>query len=158
MATTPPQETMDDTWQTQGDTAARQQAYQGLDPDAPLDVPSRPHSVIGRGPAPNQFAATAVTGSVHDANRFRDGAPARFTLDQPPFWDGRDPEKQADPFLKLLQAWLLTTQTLKTQRGILILQAVKDDLRLIINELDMEDLTHEDSGQKVFEHVKATYK
>ena len=31
--------------------------------------------------------------------------------DRPPVWDGKDPEKQARPYVKLLKIWLHTTKS-----------------------------------------------
>ena len=38
-----------------------------------------------------------------------------------------------------------------------ILHYASDDLKVIINELDIEQLTAEDSGETVLKHVQATY-
>eukprot|EP00971_Amphidinium_carterae_P098496 1947929-Amphidinium_carterae.2 len=51
--------------------------------------------------------------------------------------------------------WLLTTRTPMTQRGLVLLQAAKGDLRLLINELSLEVLTKENGGQAVLAHVKS---
>ena len=45
----------------------------------------------------------------------------RIIHDVPPTWDGKDPDNQAEPYLKLLSGWLNTTRTLKTQRGMTVL-------------------------------------
>lgn len=88
----------------------------------------------------------------------REGNPPRFTLDNPPWWDGKNPEQQAEPFLKLLTAWLTTTRTLQRQQGVLILQAVTGDLKVLVNELDLDALTSENGGQRVFDLIRAAYK
>ena len=75
-----------------------------------------------------------------------DDTPHRVVNDVPPIWDGRNPEKQTEPYLKLLEGWLSTTRTLKRQQGMIIMQYARDDLRLIINELDIQALTSEESG------------
>ena len=75
----------------------------------------------------------------------------------PPVWDGKDPDNQAEPYLKLLSGWLNTTRTMKTQRGMTILHHSHGDLKLLVNELDIDILTSEDSGQTVFDHIKINY-
>ena len=101
---------------------------------------------------PPQFGQPTRTYAQHDE-------PAHKVVnDAPPVWDGRNPEKQTEPYLKLLEGWLSTTRTLKRQQGMTIMQFARDDLRLIINELDITTLTSEDSGRIVFEHIKENYK
>ena len=56
----------------------------------------------------------------------------RIIHDVPPTWDGKDPDNQAEPFLKLLSGWLTTTRTQKMQRGMTILHYASGDLKLII--------------------------
>ncbi len=46
----------------------------------------------------------------------------RIIHDSPPSWEGKHPEKQAEPYLKLLAGWLATTKTARTQRGLVLLQ------------------------------------
>jgi len=75
-----------------------------------------------------------------------------------PFWDGKDPDNQADPYLKLLRGWLQTTRTQKTQAGMTILHYAYGDLKILINELDIDELTSATSGETVFKHVLNTYK
>ena len=86
-----------------------------------------------------------------------DRQPPKFIHDNPPTWDGRDPDKQLEPYLKLLEGWIATTRTLKKQRGMVILNYAQGDLRLIINELDVAVLTAEDGDRKVLDHVKESY-
>ena len=81
----------------------------------------------------------------------------RIIHDVPPTWDGHDPDNQAEPYLKLLSGWINTTRTLKTQRGMTILHYAAGDLKLIINELDVDTLTSEQGGQSVYDHVKDAY-
>ena len=45
-----------------------------------------------------------------------EGPPARIVHDSPPVWNGTKAEDQAEPYLKLLQGWLATTRTIKTQQ------------------------------------------
>ena len=78
-----------------------------------------------------------------------EGPPARIVHDVPPVWNGKNPETQAEPYLKLLGAWLATTRALKTQQGLAILHHSDGDLKVLINELDLDTLTAEDSGQAV---------
>ena len=61
--------------------------------------------------------------------------------DEPPTWDGRDPHNQAEPYLLRLSKWLYTTNALRTQRGMIIMQYAAGDLKRVINELDLDILT-----------------
>ena len=83
--------------------------------------------------------------------------PQRIVHDVPPTWDGKDPDEQAEPFLKLLEGWLSTTRTQRTQRGMVILQYAQGDLKLIVNELDIAVLTSETSGEKCLAHIRESY-
>ncbi len=56
----------------------------------------------------------------------------RILHDSPPSCDGKIPEKQAEPYLKLLAGWLAITKTLRTQRGLVLLQYSDGDLKLLI--------------------------
>ena len=47
--------------------------------------------------------------------------------------------------------------SLKKQRGIVILNYAQADLRLIINELDVDVLTAEDGDRRVLNNVKESY-
>ena len=87
-----------------------------------------------------------------------DRLPPRAIHDNPPVWDGRDPDKQLEAYLKLLEGWIATTRTLKRQRGMVILNYAQGDLRLIINELDVADLTAEDGDRRVLDHVRGRAK
>ena len=75
--------------------------------------------------------------------------------DNPPTWNGDHPEKELEPYLKLLEGWLMTTRTLKTQQGMTIFNHATGDLRLVINELPIEQLCAEDSGTVVRKHIRA---
>ena len=86
-----------------------------------------------------------------------EGPPARIVHDSPPVWNGTKPETQSEPYLKLLQGWLSTTRTQKSQQGMTILQYSDGDLKVLINELDIATLTSEESGQRVFDHIKEQY-
>ena len=81
----------------------------------------------------------------------------RIIHDVPPVWDGKDPDNEAEPFLKLLDGWLATTRTLKTQRGMTILHYSSGDLKTLINELSVDDLTSDESGLLVRKHVYNNY-
>ena len=108
---------------------------------------------MGQGETPQHTPAFAqVSLPVQDG-----GTAQRIIHDMPPVWDGKDPYNQAEPYLKLLSGWLNTTRTLKTQRGMTILHYSHGDLKLIINELDVETLTSEDSGNIVFKHINKSY-
>jgi hypothetical protein len=41
----------------------------------------------------------------------------RVIHDEPPEWDGQDPGKNLEPYLKQMTGWLMTTATLPKQRG-----------------------------------------
>ena len=86
------------------------------------------------------------------------GVSQRIIHDVPPVWDGKDPDNQAEPYLKLLRGWLSTTRTLKTQAGMTILHYACGDLKILINELDVDTLTHPDSGTIVYKHVYNNFK
>ena len=86
------------------------------------------------------------------------GMSQRIIHDVPPVWDGKDPDNQAEPYLKLLRGWLSTTRTLKTQAGMTILHYACGDLKILINELDVDTLTHPDSGTIVYKHVYNNFK
>ena len=40
--------------------------------------------------------------------------PQRIIHDVAPSWGGNDPEKELEPYLRLLKGWLFTTRALKT--------------------------------------------
>ncbi len=86
------------------------------------------------------------------------GTSQRIIHDVPPVWDGKDPDNQAEPYLKLLRGWLQTTRTQRTQAGMTILHYAYGDLKILINELDIDELTSATSGETVFKHVLNTYK
>jgi hypothetical protein len=77
--------------------------------------------------------------------------------DTPPRWDGKSPESQLEPYLKLLQAWLATTTTMKSQRGMVILNHASGDLRIVINNFDLATLTSETSGEAVVKHLSEQF-
>ena len=74
-----------------------------------------------------------------------------------PEWDGMDPHKNLEPYLKLLKGWLLTTVTIPSQRGLIIMNYTKGDLRRLLDNLDMEQLTHQDSGEKTYNYIEKEY-
>ena len=81
----------------------------------------------------------------------------RMINDYPPVWDGKDPLQMLEPYLKELQAWMVTTCVPKAQQGLNILTKCTGDLRILVNELDIEVLTSENSGSIVFEKIKNAY-
>ena len=105
-------------------------------------------------PARKQFAG-AVTHP--GAGTYEGNNPRKMMHDAPPEWDGLDPQKNLEPYLKLLQGWLITTATLPQQRGLIIMNYAKGDLRRLLDNLDIEELTHQDSGQRTFDFVKGEY-
>ena len=116
-------------------------------------IPPQPSGSSGNGGG--EAGVYPVANGVSGAS---DEPPAqRIIHDVPPVWDGKDPDNQAEPYLKLLAGWLATTRTMRTQRGMTILHYASGDLKLIINELDVEALTADDGGQKVLDHVKEAF-
>eukprot|EP00971_Amphidinium_carterae_P200414 3977026-Amphidinium_carterae.1 len=81
---------------------------------------------------------------------------SKYSLDAPS-WDGKNPEVHIEPYLKSLRGWLLTTRTPKQQQGLLLLSSAKDDLKLIINELSLDDLTQPDGGERVYQLINNTF-
>ena len=86
-----------------------------------------------------------------------DHTPHRFIHDVPPPWDGQQPEAQLEPYVKLLEGWLATTRSQKSQRGMTILHYAGGDLKLIIHELEISELTQDDGGKKVLEYVRSSF-
>ena len=87
------------------------------------------------------------------------GAPAtaadtnsqRYVQDTPPIWNGAEPERELEPYLKLLEGWLTTTRVAKAQQGMMILQYAQGDLKLLINELTVQELTQESAGHDILD-------
>ena len=84
---------------------------------------------------PNVVPGESSAGPVAQvyAERATEQPTQRIIHDVPPVWDGKDPDSQAEPYLKLLDGWLATTRTLNTQQGMTILHYAAGDLKLIIN-------------------------
>ena len=103
---------------------------------------------------------TYAGGGAGNEHAHRDGPVQRFALDNPPVWDGKHPDTQAEPYFKKLRGWLLTSRTLKTQQGMQILSACSagSDLEVIVNELTLETLTQQNGGRIVYEHIYSAYK
>ena len=95
-----------------------------------------------------------MTGAVHSQG---EAPPQRIIHDIPPVWDGKDPEHQLEPYLKTLRGWLMTTRTLKSQAGMTILNFAQGDLKIIINELEIEEFCDDDSGNVVLKHIIHSY-
>ena len=66
---------------------------------------------------------TYAGGGAQPEHAHRDGPVQRFALDNPPSWDGKHPEAQAEPYFKKLKGWLMTSRTLKSQQGLQILSS-----------------------------------
>ena len=111
-----------------------------------LAVPVVPVSGFGR---PSVYAGGGPTGEQ------REGPAPKFVLDNPPQWDGKDPQTQAEPYFKKLQGWLLTSRTLNTQQGLQFLCscAPGSDLELILNELPLTTIIQENYGKIVCDHI-----
>eukprot|EP00971_Amphidinium_carterae_P190729 3784927-Amphidinium_carterae.1 len=89
-------------------------------------------------------------------NSTRNEESSRYSLDAPS-WDGRSPEVSIEPYLKSLRGWLVTTKTPKQQQGLILLNAAKDDLKLIINELTLDELTDTNGGERIYQLVQSTF-
>ena len=133
--------------------------YEGDDPwsSGPSQAPRPNNQSQGSSPATSQRPAGGRIGTYAVGLSQQEPPPQRIIHDIPPTWDGTKPETDLEPFLKLLRGWLTTTRTQKTQAGMTILHYAHGDLKLVINELDIEDLTAEDSGERVFKHVQRSY-
>ena len=70
----------------------------------------------GTTPPRGQFTG-AVT---HPGPGAYEGNLRKMMHDVPPEWDGMDPQKNLEPYLKLLQGWLVTTATIPQQRGLIL--------------------------------------
>ena len=104
-----------------------------------------------REPQRNASSAFAVGTAIHEA-------PAqRIIHDIPPVWNGDNPAEQLEPYVKLMKMWLTTSRTLKAQQGMIILQHATGDLRVIINEIDIDTLTSASSGELVLKHIQLQY-
>ncbi len=126
--------------------------HEGMDPLAHMATsPDAP------GPGASSSAAQEVAPTYTMATPTVEPPAQRIIHDVPPVWDGADPDGQAEPYLKLLAGWLATTRTLKTQRGMTILHYSHGDLKLLINELSVDQLTAEDGGMTVRKHVHNNY-
>ena len=130
----------------------------GRSPAQPWGLALPASSVTDGGQARN-YAGGGHAGPAPE-HAHREGPVQRFALDNPPVWDGKHPETQAEPYFKKLKGWLMTSRTLKTQQGMQILSACSagSDLELIVNELHIDTLTRDDGGKVVYEHIYAAYK
>ena len=80
-----------------------------------LDMEPEQANIIAPAADRRQFAG-AVT---HPGPGTYEGNPRKMMHDVPPEWDGMDPQKNLEPYLKLLQGWLATTATIPHQRGLI---------------------------------------
>ena len=104
--------------------------------------------------APQQFTGTVTHPGP---GTYEDRGPRKMMHDVPPEWDGLDPYRNLEPYLKLLKGWLITTATLPQQRGMIIMNYAKGDLKRLLDNLDLEALTARESGETVFDFVKSEY-
>ena len=141
--------------------------------DDPFQVPGSDPWNTDRSPtAPPGASATAdddAAAAEASRNRgrsraFATGAPTRdlpppirVIHDNPPSWSGDNPDKELEPYLKMLRGWLITTRTLKAQQGMTIFNHATGDLNLIINELETDVLFAEDSGEVVYKHIQTSF-
>ena len=77
--------------------------------------------------------------------------------DIPPTWDGTKPETQLEPYLKALRGWMLTTRTLKAQRGYVIVQYVQGELKQLLNYFDLDTLFSENGAEHCFNRILKHY-
>ena len=99
----------------------------------------------------------AVTHAQPRQDERTDWVPKKTIHDLPPTWEGKDPHTQLEPYIKLLRIWMNTTGTLRSQRGVTIMQYASGDWKAIINELDIDDLTAKDSGDRVIKLIEKEY-
>ena len=104
----------------------------------PLQEEDPWNSTSGYTPPPSGQFTGAVT---HPGPGTYDGGgnPRKMMHDVPPEWDGLDPQKNLEPYLKLLQGWLATTATIPHQRGLIIMNYAKGDLRRLLDNLEIEN-------------------
>ena len=74
--------------------------------------------------------------------------------DNPPTWDGANPETEARIFLKVFRAWIVTTKVPGNQLASLCLRQWTGARRSIINNMEDEDLYHTESGQKLHDAIQ----
>jgi hypothetical protein len=114
-----------------------------------LDSPSR---------RPPAYRPSFIGTGARSSPGVNESQPRRSTYhDLPPDWDGLEPQKFLEPYLKLLHGWLLTTNVNPKQQGLLIMQYAAGELRQLLDNLDLEELTQEDSGMKTLEYIKKQY-
>ena len=132
----------EDPWQADGDPWAQREDSDQERPRPPQEAQAR----SSREDPPGGVYTTVRRDNVEPP-------PQRIIHDIPPVWNGKNPDTQAEPYLKLLAGWNVTTRTQKTQRGMTILHCADGDLKTLINELDIEQLTSENSGQLVYDYI-----
>eukprot|EP00971_Amphidinium_carterae_P132955 2632854-Amphidinium_carterae.2 len=69
-----------------------------------------------------------------------DASTNRSYMDIPPSWDGRDPEKNLEGFLKSCSAWLRTTRVPEQQRGVQLMAQAQGELRQMLAGLDLDEI------------------
>ena len=118
----------------------------------PVETPSAPAAAPPSAQTRRSTVGVGVTAGIEPGQ-----GPARFIHDIPPNWDGGRPDKNLEPYIKALRMWLHTTKVLKQQQGMAIFQNAQGDLKQLINELEIEQLTIEDSGEDVLKHIQNSY-
>ena len=83
--------------------------------------------------------------------------PVQRLHDLPPKWDGVDPQKNLEPYFKVLKGWLITTRCPKNRRGLSIMNEAEGALRRMIDTLDIDALTKDDSGERTLALIEAEY-
>ena len=105
----------------------------------------------------SQRQSGQFAGAVTHAGPQPEAFTRRVIHDEPPEWDGQDPGKNLEPYLKLLTGWLVTTATLPKQRGLIIMRYAKGDLKRLLDTLDIDQLTAPESGQDTADFIKSEY-
>ena len=128
---------------------------QTTDPWANLNLPDNQAPSFFPQPQ-SSFSVGAVTaGTAPGPPEQQNGQRAN---DKPPVWDGKDPYKNLEQYLRMLELWVKTTRTDKHQHGYTILQNTSGSLNEIIyHGLDNDAITSQESGEKVLTLVKEAF-
>eukprot|EP00971_Amphidinium_carterae_P241089 4786450-Amphidinium_carterae.1 len=86
-----------------------------------------------------------------------DASSNRSYMDIPPSWDGRDPEKNLEGFLKSCAAWLRTTRVPEQQRGVQLMAQAQGELRQMLAGLDLDEVACVGGAERVLDFVRQQY-
>eukprot|EP00971_Amphidinium_carterae_P346509 6487989-Amphidinium_carterae.1 len=78
-------------------------------------------------------------------------------MDIPPSWDGRDPEKNLEGFLKSCAAWLRTTRVPEQQRGVQLMAQAQGELRQMLASIDLDEVACIGGAEKVLAFVRQQF-